>query len=335
MATLPRPSSPQRTKGRAATAPKSGMHPRNPHRQRYDFVFLTAASPGLGRFVSRNRYGDDSIDFADARAVKALNQAILKHVYGVSRWDIPDGYLCPPIPGRADYIHHVADLLAGSNGGTVPRGADVRVLDIGVGANCVYPIIGRGAYGWSFIGSDIDPVAIASAQRIVRANAVLTGHVEIRRQASALRIVAGVLAAGETCDVAICNPPFHASQREAQEGTRRKWRNLGKAGPTGAADARNFGGQGAELWCAGGEVGFVQRMIADSARLPTACRWYTTLLSKASSLAAVERALTGAGAVERRVIALEQGQKKSRIVAWSFFGRTQRDEWRVRLTSHR
>ena len=41
-----------------------------------------------------------------------LNRAILMHHYGVKSWDIPAGYLCPPIPGRADYIHSVADLLA-------------------------------------------------------------------------------------------------------------------------------------------------------------------------------------------------------------------------------
>lgn len=140
------------------------MHPRNKHSGRYDFEKLTKASPELARFVSLSPRGESTIDFSDPEAVKALNSALLKHFYGVTKWDIPAGYLCPPIPGRADYMHSIADLLASRNGGVIPRGPSVRVLDIGVGANCIYPIIGHYEYGWEFVGSDVDPVAIASAK---------------------------------------------------------------------------------------------------------------------------------------------------------------------------
>src|SRR5688572_21763289 len=116
------------------------MHPRNRHQARYDFAPLIRTSPELAVFVRPNPYGDESIDFADPAAVTALNRALLKHFYGISYWQIPPGYLCPPIPGRADYIHHVADLLATSHHGSIPHGASVAVLDIGVGANCIYPI---------------------------------------------------------------------------------------------------------------------------------------------------------------------------------------------------
>jgi hypothetical protein len=109
--------------------------------------------------VARNRYGTESIDFANPAAVKALNQALLKKFYDIAHWDIPPGYLCPPIPGRADYIHHVADLLAGEHEVAIPRGPSVAVLDIGIGANCVYPIVGCHDYGWQFVGTDIDVFA--------------------------------------------------------------------------------------------------------------------------------------------------------------------------------
>jgi 23S rRNA (adenine1618-N6)-methyltransferase len=77
----------------------------------------------------------------------------------ISYYDIKNGifqhYLCPPIPGRADYIH-IADLLAESNNGIIPKGHGIQGLDIGIGANCIYPIIGNAEYGWSFVGTDID-----------------------------------------------------------------------------------------------------------------------------------------------------------------------------------
>ncbi|RZL08485.1 MAG: DUF890 domain-containing protein, partial [Hymenobacter sp.] len=166
-------------------ASKTVLHPRNPHRERYDFAQLTQASPPLAGFVSVNKFGDASIDFANPEAVKALNQALLKQFYGIAHWDIPAGYLCPPIPGRADYVHYVADLLAGSNGGVLPPGKRISVLDIGVGANCIYPIIGHQAYGWRFVGSETDPVALRAARNIVAANLALQGSIDCRPQPDA------------------------------------------------------------------------------------------------------------------------------------------------------
>ncbi|MEO6324921.1 MAG: RlmF-related methyltransferase, partial [Thermoanaerobaculia bacterium] len=130
-------------RGMPAPAEKPGLHPRNPHRHRYDFSQLIASSPALGPYVRPNAHGDPSIDYANPDAVLALNRALLKHVHGIAHWDVPPGFLCPPVPGRADYLHHAADLLAGSNGGEIPRGSGVRVLDIGVGANVIYPVIGH------------------------------------------------------------------------------------------------------------------------------------------------------------------------------------------------
>jgi len=112
--------------------------------------------PELGVFVKLNDYNDESIDFSNPEAVKMLNTALLKHYYKINHWNIPANYLSPPIPGRADYIHHIAELLGGSNNGKIPTDNKIKCLDIGVGASCVYPIIGNKEYGWSFVGSEID-----------------------------------------------------------------------------------------------------------------------------------------------------------------------------------
>lgn len=55
------------------------LHPRNQHRTGYDFGVLVQAHQTLSQYVRPNAYGDDSIDFANPQAVKALNQALLKH----------------------------------------------------------------------------------------------------------------------------------------------------------------------------------------------------------------------------------------------------------------
>jgi len=290
---------------------KPGLHPRNRHRARYDFAELVGTCPELAAFVRPTAYGDPSIDFADPAAVRALNRALLKHFYGTGHWQLPAGFLCPPIPGRADYLHHAADLLAGS--GPIPRGPSVRVLDIGVGASCIYPIIGHHEYGWRFLGSDIDPGALAAAGRILQANPGLAGAIELRLQPSPGAIFQGLLRDGETFALSICNPPFHASRAEAMAGARSKLRNLGIGG------ARlNFGGQAAELWCEGGEAGFAGRMILESARIPDRVRWFSTLVSRAANLPGLRHAARQAGALAIRTLDMAQGQKRSRILAWTF-----------------
>jgi len=304
---------------------KPQLHPRNKHKGRYDFKQLVISSPELGKFIKLNAYKDKSIDFADPSAVMALNMALLKHHYGISHWDIPKGYLCPPIPGRADYVHHIADLLSSSRNGRVPNGDRVVCLDIGVGANCVYPIIGNKEYGWSFVGSDIDPVAIKSANTIVNANASLSNNIELRLQSNPNDIFNGIILKEERIDLTICNPPFHSSQAEAQSGTQRKLNNLNNR--KNVKLKLNFGGQNNELWCDGGEKEFVKRMIRQSKQFANSCFWFSTLISKSANLDDIYSALRKAQALEVNTIPMGQGNKISRIVAWTFLTKEQQKKW--------
>lgn len=318
------------TSERKKLAPKkTGLHRRNLHRDRYDFAALIQSSPELKGFVTVNRYGNESIDFSDPVAVKALNKALLMHFYGLQHWDIPDGFLCPPIPGRADYIHHMADLLATSNAGHVPKGRSVMVLDVGVGANAIYPIIGHRSYGWRFVGSDINPVATGSAQLIADANPVLKRAIECRLQKNPDDIFVGVIKPEERFDFTLCNPPFHSSQEEAHAGTRRKLKNLGR-GPTKARNqplVLNFGGQNDELWCAGGEAAFVGKMIQQSQQFAHNCLWFSTLVSKKDNLPEIYAALKKVKVAKFQTIEMAQGQKVSRIVVWTFLNDTERQTW--------
>ncbi len=316
------------TAPRTAPAEKANLHPRNKHAGRYDFKQLIECSPELAAFVSVNAYGNESIDFANPEAVRALNSTLLKQMYGVTGWNLPAQYLCPPIPGRADYLHHLADLLALSNGGTIPYGETIRVLDIGVGANCIYPLIGHSEYGWHFVGSDIDRTALACARATADANSGHRNAIELRLQNSRNTIFKGVLHSDELFDLVMSNPPFHASMEKARASTERKWQNLGKATPGEESPVLNFGGQSAELCCTGGEEGFIGRMIAESTLIQNSCLWFTTLVSKASNLPAVYRALKNNGVQDNCTIEMAQGQKKSRIVAWTFLNERQRQAWR-------
>ena len=305
---------------------KLELHDRNPHRARYNFALLADSCPELSDYIELNKYGNESVDFSNPDAVKVLNRALLNHFYGVSFWDIPAGYLCPPIPGRADYIHYLADLLAASNQGVIPRGKGVRVLDVGVGANCVYPIIGHQEYGWQFVGADINPIAIATSEAIIKSNSCLKGNVNVRLQAEHNQVFKGVWQDSERFDLTLCNPPFHTSEAVMKSENQRKWRGL-KDKPNASASKLNFGGTQAELWCEGGEAGFIGRMVKESVAFGERCFWFTSLVARQENLELIYKQLSAVGAKQVRTIEMAQGHKVSRFVAWSFLAPDQVDYW--------
>lgn len=300
------------------TPEKPGLHPRNRHRSRYDMKALCESCPALREFITETPTGEPTVNFADPQAVKMLNKALLAHFYGVAQWDIPDGYLCPPVPGRADYIHHLADLLAEGNNGAVP--AQATILDIGTGSNLIYPLIGVHEYGWRFTGSEVDPQAFANATAIINGNPGMARAIRLRRQKEASAIFAGVIHKNEQYDATLCNPPFHDSAETARAGSERKRRNLGQA----VDAALNFGGQQQELWCEGGEVAFIKKMIAESAQFARQVKWFTTLVSRSENLPPLYRALTDVGAVKVVKKEMAQGQKQSRFIAWTFMDNDKR-----------
>lgn len=306
---------------------KSKLHIRNKHRNRYDLVALAKTHPVLKDFLITTEFDELSIDFFNPQAVKALNAALLMHHYNIKYWDIPPYYLIPPIPGRADYIHYIADLLAESNEGKVPTGEKVIIFDIGVGSSCVYPIIGISEYDWSFICSDIDSTAIESTKMIAEKNETIKNKITIKLQEDKYKVFSGIIEKDSYVDAIICNPPFHSSQQEAKDANLRKLTNLKKKRANN--EERNFGGISAELWCIGGEAKFVKNMIHESVKYGYSCFWFTSLISKEENIFALKKELERVKAKEVRVIPMGQGNKTSRILAWTFQTEQEKKDWKT------
>lgn len=290
---------------------KSGFHANNKHKNAYDFEELIKVLPALDVFVIKNKYGNLSIDFANALAVKSLNQALLIYFYGIKEWDIPEGYLCPPIPSRAEYIHQIADVI---NESTSKKPNEIKVLDIGVGANCIYPLIGQHEYQWNFVGSDIDEQALSSAQKIIDKNHGLSSKIELRFQPNKEFIFINVIQKQDFFDFTICNPPFHASADEAYGANASKRHNLGNNKNTDL----NFGGQNNELWYSGGEINFLAKMIAESVEFKNQSHWFSSLVSKIENVAKIYKILNKHKPTEIRNLPIILGNKVSRIICWKF-----------------
>ncbi len=298
------------------------MHKNNRHTQGYNFTALVKAHPDLLKFIIKNKYNNqDTINFADPLAVKALNSSLLKSEYRVNFWNIPDGYLCPAIPGRADYIHHLHDLLGETPKTLLPNKTPINVLDIGTGASCIYPILGQREYNWHFVASDVDPVSIKVAKQIISSDKSLAKSINCRLQTDSSHIFNGIIVEDEFYHLTLCNPPFHSSLAEASQGTTRKLKNLNKSSHSSIKQEKtlNFGGQKAELWCPGGELAFIGKMIKESKAYQTQVLWFTCLVSKKDHLSKLKLSLKKSGAKQIKVINMAQGQKVSRFIAWSFY----------------
>ncbi len=252
------------------------MHPKNPFIQSYDFDLLVQHEPALKDFVFKNKYGTETIPFSDQKAVKSLNRALLKSHYSIE-WDIPAQNLCPPIPGRLDYLLHVADLI---------KKPSVKLLDIGTGANSDLPNSGYLPSSWQCVASEVDVNSLANAQKIIDKNPLL-GTIELRPQKSDRAILEHIVLPDDQLDVVVCNPPFFKNAEEAQQKNQRKVSNLNLKDK----QKLNFGGLSNELWCKGGEEAFVIKMITESTRFQNNVGWFTSLVSNKDNLRNITRVL--------------------------------------------
>lgn len=296
---------------------KNNLHPNNKHIKGYNFKELCETYPLLKDFVFVNKYRTETVDFANPKAVKAINTALLFKYYNVNFWDFPDDNLCPPIPGRVDYIHYLNDLLKSSG-----IANNINVLDIGVGANCIYPLLGNAEYNWSFVGTDIDKKSIDRAEKIIKKNG-LSEVIKLKQQKDAAQIFQGILNEDAKFSATICNPPFYKSQEDAMQANARKLDGLGKQ----SDEARNFSGKQQELWYKGGEKAFLHTYLYESSMFKNKCFWYTTLVSKKENAESMLPSLKKLGATEIKTIPMHQGNKVTRIVAWTFLSKEEQLKW--------
>jgi 23S rRNA (adenine1618-N6)-methyltransferase len=294
------------------------LHQQNKHQSGYDFKVLTQAVPELTPFVFENKFGTQTIDFADPKAVKILNTAILKVDYEIDYWEFPDAHLCPPIPGRVDYIHHLADLIK-----PYTFKNPVEVLDLGTGATAIYSLLGNAVYNWKFVATDVDAKALSNAKTIVDKNH-LNDSIAFRLQSDASHILKIILTAKDVFMLSMCNPPFYKNELEAHQATTRKLDGLGINKNAGI---RNFSGTTNELCYPGGEKAFLHTYLYESSLFKSNCFWFTSLVSNKDLVKSMQKSLKKLGATNIKVINMQLGNKVSRVVAWTFLNKDEQKDW--------
>lgn len=294
------------------------MHKNNRHKGDYDFNKLSKVHQPLAEYVHMGKSGKQTIDFSQQMAVKVLNTALLKHHYNIDYWQFPHRHLCPPIPGRVEYIHLINDLLKSSE-----IDQNLKLLDLGTGATCIYPLLGSKVYNWDFIASEIDKNAFENSAKIVKMNS-LENKIELRFQSNWESILKGIVKKNDKISATICNPPFYKNQSDADKENKSKLSGLGKKSQIAE---RNFSGTEKELIYPGGEKAFLHNYLYQSSLFKTNCYWFTSLVSKGELLKSMKSSLKKLGVMEVKTMSMQLGNKTSRIIAWTFLSLDERKSW--------
>jgi len=299
-----------------------GLHPHNPFAHGYDLQALTAIEPRLTPFLRTTPDQRLTLDFGEPAAVRWLNAALLKHQYQLE-YPLPEGVLCPAVPGRLDYLLRARDFLASLQHGRLPKTRHFQLLDIGCGANLIYSLLAAKACHYRVIATDIEASSLAIAAQLLQINQ-LEAAIELRHQPNASHIFTGVIKPGEQIDLTVCNPPFHRSAADAAAGTARKQRNLGRQQQQ---QQLNFAGQANELWCDGGELAFVSRMITESQQWGQQVAWFSTLVSQQQHVRPLQQLLQKHACPLSHWLPMQQGNKTSRVLLWSWLTPAQQQLW--------
>lgn len=279
------------------------MHPRNIYKTPPNFKQLAIDYPDFRQHVKQELSGKVSIDFKNLEALRSLTCTLLKKDFGLDV-QIPLNKLIPTIPLRLNYILWIEDLMEISI--PINETRDIKGVDIGTGASCVYPLIAASKNKWHMLATEIDDNSIEFARNNVVANQleVLIEVQKVTKDAFFDHIT-------NEYDFVMCNPPFFASHQEvifefkSRKHSRPRPKNAFVAAPQ-------------EIVAHGGEVEFISRMIKESQTIQTKIKVYTTMIGHASSLAPLKKLLRDVDVVSFKQTEFCQGNTTRWGLAWTF-----------------
>ena len=277
--------------------------------------------------------------------------------------------MIPAITNRVNYIHILEDLLTLSSPPLSSSGRDTPPpppltadgLDIGTGANLIYPLLGAAIVGWTFVGVDITDTAIAWATRNRDNNPHLGDKIVLRQ------VTPGPFVSHASWRTDWPKDKNHHHHHHHHHHHREKVVGIStdnhteKGGilTTGAVRAgeryafcmcnppffetedqccanprTNFQGTPAEMVCPGGEGSFVRRLVYDSLHLQHQIHWFSTLVGKKATLRSIRTELHRQGVPVVRTAELAQGKTSRWVLAWSFTAPKEVQYLPLRKTEH-
>ncbi|KAF8972036.1 hypothetical protein BDZ97DRAFT_1650372 [Flammula alnicola] len=280
------------------------MHARNPYREPPDFISLADAYEALQQhLISDSRSHRKTIDFKDAEGQRRLTEALMFRDFGV-KLHIPSNRLCPPVPNRMNYVLWIQDIVHAHREVLERRPRSIRGIDIGTGATAIYPFLAcKLEQDWQFVATELDDESFESARANVSTNG-MDSRIDVRKASAKGDIFFPLEENVQTSfEFSMCNPPFYGSAQEVAESAQAK-----ELPPSAVCTGTDI----EMIYPDGGEAGFVGRMVDESERFQTRCKWYTSMLGKMFSVVSIVEITNYA------ITEFVQGQTRRWAIGWSF-----------------
>ncbi|KAJ8880520.1 hypothetical protein PR048_016990 [Dryococelus australis] len=279
-------------------------HPRIMYCTPPNFKEMAIRYPKFRKFAIQELSGRMTIDFKNPAALQALTITLLEKDFGLNV-EIPLDRLVPTVPSRFNYVLWIEDLLQAAGS----AGIEVRGIDIGAGASCIYSLLAAKTKGWHMLATEVDSDSYKYAVENVHRNNLQ--HLVQVKQTDTGVVLQGIVSEGQQYDFCMCNPPFFSSEEELDSES--KSRSPARPPPHSCRT-----GSPSDVVVSGGEVAFISRIIEESKELGTMIRIYSSLLGHKSSMDPVKSLLQKAGVSSMVDTAFCQGRTTRWYIAWTF-----------------
>jgi 23S rRNA (adenine1618-N6)-methyltransferase len=270
-----------------------------------DFLTLIKEFPELKKYIlkqNEDNEGEFQFDWSNNELSLLMDKSILNYYFDIKYYDIPKGFLIPPIPSRINYINLINSIIT-----KLIKDIDIKNIigiDIGTGANIIYPILGYSIYKWKFICTEINKEAYNNAKLILQKNN-LENNINIIKQNNKDNIFISILNRENKYIFSMCNPPYYNYENEIKLEDKKR------------DNEYNFD----EIYYKNGEYGFFQRYFEESICYKNNVFLYTILIGKKINAENIYDKLSSYSDIIKiyNMQKILTGNNIRYIIYWSFF----------------
>ena len=270
-----------------------------------DFLTLIKEFPELKKYILKQNEDNEEefqFDWSNNELSLLMDKSILNYYFDIKYYDIPKGFLIPPIPSRINYINLINSIIT-----KLINDIDIKNIigiDIGTGANIIYPILGYSIYKWKFICTEINKEAYNNAKLILQKNN-LENNINIIKQNNKDNIFISILNRENKYIFSMCNPPYYNYENEIKLEDKKR------------DNEYNFD----EIYYKNGEYGFFQRYFEESICYKNNVFLYTILIGKKINAENIYDKLSSYSDIIKiyNMQKILTGNNVRYIIYWSFF----------------
>ena len=265
-----------------------------------DFLILIKEFPELKKYIIKHdeKIEEFSFDWSNNDLSLLMTKSILNYYFNIKYYDIPKGFLIPPVPSRLNYLNLINELIKDI------EKENIIGVDIGTGANIIYPILGNSIYNWKFICSEINNESYNNAKLILQKNN-LEENINLIKQENKNNIFVSIINQENKYTFSMCNPPYYDYEQEIKIEDKKRDTEY------------NFD----EVYYEKGELGFFERYFEESICYKKNIFLFTILIGKKSNSEIIYDKINSYNNIIKLcdIKKIMTGNNVRYIIYWSFY----------------